>query len=351
MEPLEREIEQLQRRVPSVANELVAIRRGLGNGDRFELDNLRIASPCMQRWDDMAGDDRVRACAACARPVFNLSEMTRAEAEVVLATRGLTPCVRFYRRADGTVMTSDCPTRRTHRLAVVAASATLAVAPAALADAPQPEMGPTSQQRITIDEDYVKGIPIGRTFAQALAMASAEAIAVEPEPRPAIEWSLWGRLGAGIASQRSDVTARSTTTIEPTTSTTTILEAAAVADITFGIARDGDLRLGAFGELRTTSGPVAGGELVLEHLPADATHATSSLVVRLGANPTVITGELGVGYVGSWQHAGRARHIAGARVVLSIDRVIDTTHDWSATLGIEAEPIGLVHAIYDRITD
>jgi hypothetical protein len=28
----------------------------------------------------------------------------------VLATRGITPCVRFYRGADGTVMTTDCPT-------------------------------------------------------------------------------------------------------------------------------------------------------------------------------------------------------------------------------------------------
>jgi len=40
----------------------------------------------------MVGDDRVRACGAAIGRV-NLSEMTRDEAERVLATRGLTPCV------------------------------------------------------------------------------------------------------------------------------------------------------------------------------------------------------------------------------------------------------------------
>jgi len=38
----------------------------------------------------MVGDDRVRACGGCDRPVFNLSAMSREEAERVLAARGLT---------------------------------------------------------------------------------------------------------------------------------------------------------------------------------------------------------------------------------------------------------------------
>jgi hypothetical protein len=39
----------------------------------------------------MIGGARVRACGGCNRPVFNLSAMTREDAEAVLATRGLTP--------------------------------------------------------------------------------------------------------------------------------------------------------------------------------------------------------------------------------------------------------------------
>jgi len=52
----------------SAIDELVRIRRGLvGGGERrpsIELPNLRIGFACKQRWEDMVGDDRVRACAA-----------------------------------------------------------------------------------------------------------------------------------------------------------------------------------------------------------------------------------------------------------------------------------------------
>src|SRR5690348_8809927 len=57
------------------------------------LANVRVARPCKERWADMAGDDRVRFCNGCERQVFNLSEMTREEAEALLATRGVKPCV------------------------------------------------------------------------------------------------------------------------------------------------------------------------------------------------------------------------------------------------------------------
>jgi hypothetical protein len=72
------------------------------------LENIRIASPCRARWDDMTGDDRVRTCAACAKPVFNLSEMTRAEADAVIAKHGGDMCAQLYHRADGTIRLADC---------------------------------------------------------------------------------------------------------------------------------------------------------------------------------------------------------------------------------------------------
>jgi hypothetical protein len=57
----------------------------------------------------MAGDRRVRFCPYCRQNVYNLSAMTAAEATSLLRERERSPCVRFYRRRDGTVLTTDCP--------------------------------------------------------------------------------------------------------------------------------------------------------------------------------------------------------------------------------------------------
>jgi hypothetical protein len=72
------------------------------------LENIRIASPCRADWNEMTGDDRTRTCATCAKQVFNLSEMTRAEAEAVIAEKHGNLCARYYQRADGTIMLADC---------------------------------------------------------------------------------------------------------------------------------------------------------------------------------------------------------------------------------------------------
>jgi hypothetical protein len=73
------------------------------------LENLKIASPCSVSWASMTGDERVRACAQCRLNVYNISEMTRAEAEALIAEKEGKLCVRIYRRADGTILTRDCP--------------------------------------------------------------------------------------------------------------------------------------------------------------------------------------------------------------------------------------------------
>jgi len=94
------------------------------------LPRLRIASPCTESWDAMEGDERVRHCSKCERDVFHLSAMTRAEVEALLAAHqalpeeGL-PCVRFYRRSDGTILTADCPVGapRKHALQLAATAA------------------------------------------------------------------------------------------------------------------------------------------------------------------------------------------------------------------------------------
>ena len=73
------------------------------------LETIHVAKPCHADWDAMTGDDQVRHCGACRQNVYNLSEMTRAQAEAVILEKEGHLCVRFYTRADGTIMTRDCP--------------------------------------------------------------------------------------------------------------------------------------------------------------------------------------------------------------------------------------------------
>ncbi|MCG3130136.1 MAG: hypothetical protein FLDDKLPJ_00884 [Phycisphaerae bacterium] len=77
--------------------------------DMNVLSNLRVASPCPASWANMTGDDRSRFCGQCNLHVYNLSDMTRDEAESLLRQREGRLCVRYYQRADGTILTRDCP--------------------------------------------------------------------------------------------------------------------------------------------------------------------------------------------------------------------------------------------------
>ncbi|MFL6469208.1 MAG: hypothetical protein ACJ72Z_14720 [Pyrinomonadaceae bacterium] len=73
------------------------------------LNNIRIASPCSADWAGMIGTDRKRYCGECKLNVYNISGMTANEAEGLLTQSEGRLCVRYYRRADGTILTKDCP--------------------------------------------------------------------------------------------------------------------------------------------------------------------------------------------------------------------------------------------------
>jgi len=96
------------------------------------LRQVRVASPCKADWDQMLGSDRVRFCGQCNLNVYNLSGMTRADAESLIAANEGRLCVRFYRRADGSIITRDCPVglraiqRRVSYLVKATAAAVLA---------------------------------------------------------------------------------------------------------------------------------------------------------------------------------------------------------------------------------
>jgi hypothetical protein len=95
------------------------------------LDRVEVASPCSAAWEEMAGDDRVRFCAHCNLNVYNLSAMSRREAEAFVSPREGRTCIRFYRRADGTMLTENCPVgwrKARQRLKLVVGGLTAAVA-------------------------------------------------------------------------------------------------------------------------------------------------------------------------------------------------------------------------------
>jgi Carboxypeptidase regulatory-like domain len=93
------------------------------------FDRLRIASPCPVGWEQMKGNEQVRFCEQCSLNVYNFSGMTRRQAEAVVRRTEGRLCARFYRRADGTIITRDCPVglralrRRMARVAGAAATA------------------------------------------------------------------------------------------------------------------------------------------------------------------------------------------------------------------------------------
>src|SRR5215204_5045090 len=79
------------------------------NHSPIALEAVKVASPCHASWDEMSGDDRARFCGRCGKHVYNLSGMSRTEAEALVNQAEGRTCVRFFRRSDGTVLTQDCP--------------------------------------------------------------------------------------------------------------------------------------------------------------------------------------------------------------------------------------------------
>ena len=80
----------------------------------ISLENIRVASPCPANWDEMTPTDpnnseRSRFCGQCQLNVSYLSDMSKSEAEELIASKEGRLCVRYYMREDGTVITKDCP--------------------------------------------------------------------------------------------------------------------------------------------------------------------------------------------------------------------------------------------------
>ncbi len=135
------DVDALEARRAALASEVEAKRRELDEAARLleeskaraklpVLDNIRVASPCHEPWSQMTGDARVRSCDACNLRVYNLSELTRDEAQALLVEHEGRLCVRYFQRADGTILLKDCTIgvqrRRKRRLVAAGAAALLA---------------------------------------------------------------------------------------------------------------------------------------------------------------------------------------------------------------------------------
>jgi hypothetical protein len=164
------------------------------------LDNLHVAAPCSADWAQMTGDARTRFCASCEKNVYNLSEMARAEAEALLLEKEGKLCVRYYQRADGTILTSDCAVgvkrrRRRRRITAAAFGAVSAIAAAAtmLHRSPVMMMGavaarPTAPPQIVDEPVQVVG---------AIAPMMGQVVA---DPRPAKKPNSHAKMAPGNLS-------------------------------------------------------------------------------------------------------------------------------------------------------
>ena len=139
------------------------------------LNRLQIASPCPASWAEMSGDERARFCATCEKHVYDFSKMTAAEGMALIREKEGQVCARLWRRADGTVITADCPVgamrlanRRRARLPWAAAAclsvvmANIACAPKrAPATAPAPIAAQTQRARpeMVTTYDYSGPVP------------------------------------------------------------------------------------------------------------------------------------------------------------------------------------------------
>jgi hypothetical protein len=132
----------------------------------------------------MIGDARSRFCESCQLHVFNVAAMTADEATALIHEREGRLCVRLFRRADGTVLTSDCPVgavavwRRTKQLVVACAAAVLIGAGGLLlpnvmearSSAASFNRGPVVQQGLALWDELLVWIGIRQRFALAGAV-------------------------------------------------------------------------------------------------------------------------------------------------------------------------------------
>ena len=132
------------------------------------LNSLRIASPCHIGWERMQGDDRIRFCDSCQRNVYNFADLTSDEINSLLQQTEGGICGKLYRRADGTILTRDCPVglrairRRVARFAGAVLATLLSVFSVSFSQRPGYNRSTPQRVELKIDRSKTDKEKIGR---------------------------------------------------------------------------------------------------------------------------------------------------------------------------------------------
>ncbi|MEW5737541.1 MAG: hypothetical protein AB1938_01380 [Myxococcota bacterium] len=120
--------------------------------------DIRVVSPCSEKWESMSGDERKRFCAKCQLHVHDIASLTEREVLALFEKETGRVCGRLYRRADGRVMTADCPVglaRARRRLALVLTAATAMVLTAIGLKPPSGPACATDEDSLTLKDRVV----------------------------------------------------------------------------------------------------------------------------------------------------------------------------------------------------
>jgi hypothetical protein len=219
------------------------------------LDRIRIASPCSAKWELMKGDGQVRFCGECRKHVYNLSAMTRRDAETLLREMDGRVCTHYYRRQDGTILTEDCPAgvrtkaTRFRRRAGVAFSGLLGFAATAFAQTPIAQ-----QQLIQVEPDSKLTIA---------GIAKDQVGGVLPGAVAAVQESKSGREVRATSNSKGEFRVESLSSGSYTVTVSLIGFSTFKKEITL---RGGDAKIEAVLLLGTTGGPIVEVEPVLSPL-------------------------------------------------------------------------------------
>lgn len=167
-------------------------------------------------------------------------------------------------------------------------------------------------------------------------------VATTPGPT-LVEWTTWLRGTIAVASGNPAPGAVARTTTPTREADRNVAGAAGVG---FTLPLGSHTRIGAWAELRGWDTPFIGGELTL--IPGDLDmffyKGKSAITARAGGNPTHLTAQLGVAYRAPWDLNGQqprsSRYMIGVGLVANVTQSRLDPHDWSATVGLELEPVG-----------
>ncbi len=163
-----------------------------------------------------------------------------------------------------------------------------------------------------------------------------------------VEWTTWLRGALVVAQSEPKPPDGVVAAVAPSTEHHQV-DGAAGAGFTLPLGRRA--RIGAWVELRGWDTALVGGELTL--LPGNLDlfqyKGKSAITMRAGGNPTQLTAQLALAYRAPWDLFGdqprRSRYMIGTGLVATVTQSRFDPHDWSATVGIDFEPLGAIRYV------